>query len=100
MARRVVYVPIGVSNECPLQSLDGQEREIPRVLANRHRLGGQLQLKKFRVWNYKSFFDSRELELGSGFNVLVGQNNSGKTALLEALQPNQLRDKPHRSFET
>lgn len=59
-----------------------------------------MQLKKFRVWNYKSFLDSGQLELGAGFNVLVGQNDSGKTALLEALTPNSLAHKPHRSYAT
>src|SRR5262249_19787131 len=60
----------------------------------------QLQLKKFQVWNYKSFLDSGELEFGPGFNVLVGQNDSGKTALLEALNPNPPENKPHRSYAT
>ena len=56
-------------------------------------------LSRFRVTNYKSFRDSGEVRLGPGFNVIVGANNAGKTALAEALS---LRspDKPHRSLET
>ena len=58
-----------------------------------------MHLSRFRVTNYKSFRDSGEVSLGPGFNVIVGANNAGKTALAEALS---LRspDKPHRSLET
>ena len=58
-----------------------------------------MHLSKFRVTNYKSFRDSGEVRLEPGFNVIVGANNVGKTALAEALS---LRspDKPHRSLET
>lgn len=44
-----------------------------------------MYISKIRVQNYKSFFDSRELTFAPGFNIIVGKNNSGKTALLEAL---------------
>lgn len=54
---------------------------------------------KFRVTNYKSFRDSGYLRLGAGFNVIVGRNNVGKTALVEALSLRSA-DKPHRSPET
>jgi hypothetical protein len=58
-----------------------------------------VHLTSFRVINSKSFRDSGEVRLGPGFNVVVGANNAGKTALAEALS---LRspDKPHRSPET
>jgi hypothetical protein len=58
-----------------------------------------VHLSSFRVTNYKSFRDSGVIRLGPGFNVVVGANNVGKTALVEALS---LRspDKPHRSPET
>jgi AAA15 family ATPase/GTPase len=42
-------------------------------------------LQSFRVQNYKSYLDSGELKLSPGFNVIVGQNNVGKTALVDAL---------------
>ncbi|MDP9485558.1 MAG: AAA family ATPase [Actinomycetota bacterium] len=54
---------------------------------------------KFRVTNYKSFRDSGYVRLGAGFNVIVGRNNVGKTALVEALSLRSA-DKPHRSPET
>jgi hypothetical protein len=42
-------------------------------------------IKRGRVRSYKSFLDSNDIELRPGFNVIVGQNNAGKTALAEAL---------------
>jgi hypothetical protein len=56
-------------------------------------------IKRFRVHNYKSFIDSGDLDLGPGFNVICGQNNAGKTALLEALDPATAAN-PHRSLST
>lgn len=58
-----------------------------------------MQIKTVRVKNYKRFFDSGTIEFGPGFNVLVGQNDSGKTALVEALS---LRSgsNSHRSLRT
>lgn len=53
-------------------------------------------IKKFRIKNYKSFLDSSQVELGAGFNIILGKNNAGKTALLEALRL-QFQSKPHRS---
>lgn len=56
-------------------------------------------LAKFRLYNYKSFRDSGWLEFSPGINIIVGQNNSGKTALLEALTLN-FENVPHRSLRT
>ncbi|MEQ9481782.1 AAA family ATPase [Coleofasciculus sp. F4-SAH-05] len=56
-------------------------------------------LVKFRLYNYKSFRDSGWLEFAPGINIIVGQNNSGKTALLEALTLN-FENVPHRSLRT
>lgn len=50
-----------------------------------------MQIESIRIRNYKGFADSGEVHFGTGFNVLVGQNNSGKSALLEALR---LTDNP------
>ena len=44
-----------------------------------------MYLSKFQLVNYKSFRDSGLLEFKPGINIIVGTNNSGKTALLEAL---------------
>lgn len=57
-----------------------------------------MYISKFQVVNYKSYLDSGTIELKQGFNVITGQNNSGKTVLLEALQ--QGNAVPHRTIET
>lgn len=56
-----------------------------------------MRISSFRIKNYKSFWDSEEVKFSSGFNILVGQNNVGKTALLEALALNFM-GKPHKSL--
>ena len=55
-----------------------------------------MHIKKLRIQNYKSFRDSGFMEFGPSFNVIVGQNNSGKTALLEALMLHNTPNKPHK----
>lgn len=57
-----------------------------------------MYLSKIRVRNYKSFRDSGDIEFKPGINIIVGQNNSGKTALLEALS-GKFTNKPHRYKE-
>ena len=47
-----------------------------------------MYLSKFRLFNYKSFQDSEVLEFKPGINIIVGANNSGKTALVEGLSLN------------
>jgi predicted ATP-dependent endonuclease of OLD family len=44
-----------------------------------------MHIRKCHVRSYKSSADTGEIEFDIGFNVLVGQNNAGKTASLEAL---------------
>lgn len=44
-----------------------------------------LTLIKAQVWKYKSIEDSTPVELSQNVTVLVGKNESGKTAFLEAL---------------
>lgn len=58
-----------------------------------------MYVSRFRIFNYKSFRDSGEVRLQPGFNVIVGPNNVGKTALLEALSL-RFADRPHRSLAT
>ncbi|WP_146009568.1 AAA family ATPase [Deinococcus planocerae] len=55
-----------------------------------------MKINSVRVYNYKSFLDSGEIEFSEGFNIIVGQNNAGKTALLETLGFN-IQNIPHRS---
>ena len=60
-----------------------------------------MHISKFQLNNYKSYLSSPEIELSAGFNIIVGRNNAGKTALLDALRLNfQNNSKPHRSLET
>ncbi|AXL52304.1 hypothetical protein DSC91_005258 [Paraburkholderia caffeinilytica] len=57
-----------------------------------------MRISSIRVLNYKCFFDTGEIALAPGFNVFVGRNDSGKSALVEALSLMQAA-KPHRSLE-
>ena len=56
-------------------------------------------ISSITVKNYMGFLDSGDIKLSSGFNIIVGQNNAGKTALLEALSL-QFDNKPHRTRKT
>src|SRR5947209_3030482 len=55
-------------------------------------------VSKLRIHSYKSFKDSGEISFKQGINIIIGQNNSGKTALLEALSL-QFTNKPHKSLD-
>jgi hypothetical protein len=52
-----------------------------------------------RIFNYKGFDDSGLISFGERFNIITGQNNSGKTALFECLDKLRFTNKPHRSIE-
>ncbi|MHC5727501.1 MAG: AAA family ATPase, partial [Nostoc sp.] len=56
-------------------------------------------ISNFQVFNYKSYLDSGLIQFTPGINIIVGQNNSGKTSLLEALTLN-FDNKPHLSLKT
>jgi predicted ATPase len=58
-----------------------------------------VHIASFQVKNYKSFRETPEIDLAPGFNVIVGQNNVGKTALVEALGL-RFTSSPHRSLRT
>lgn len=58
-----------------------------------------MYLAGVNVENYKSFLKSGTIALKKGFNVIVGQNNVGKTALLQSLK-NSTASVPHRSTRT
>ncbi|MFA5262023.1 MAG: AAA family ATPase [Candidatus Omnitrophota bacterium] len=45
-----------------------------------------MKLKKFRITHYKSIIDSGYCCLSSDLTILLGKNESGKTAILEALR--------------
>lgn len=55
-----------------------------------------MRLRKIRVKNFQSFSDSGEINFADGFNLIIGQNNAGKSALLRAMLPS-LPDDRHRT---
>ncbi len=59
-----------------------------------------MKILKLNLNNYKSFRSSGWLDFSPNFTVVIGQNNAGKSALLEAfrLWANPVR--PHRRLET
>jgi predicted ATP-dependent endonuclease of OLD family len=54
-----------------------------------------MYISKIKIENYKGFNNHDTIELKQGVNLIIGKNNSGKTALLEALTFNV--SKPHLS---
>ncbi len=56
-----------------------------------------MYIASFRIENYKSFRVSEVIGLTRGFNVVVGQNNVGKSALVEALSL-MASHVPHKSL--
>ena len=55
-----------------------------------------MKLVSARVIGFRSFSDSGDIEFASGINLLIGQNNAGKSALLRAIRP-VMPDDRHRS---
>ncbi len=53
-------------------------------------------IKQVEIQNYKSFRSPQKFSLGPGFNVIIGSNNAGKSALVEAMTLN-FQHKPHSS---
>ena len=58
-----------------------------------------MRLKSVQIESYKSLLKPASIELGPGFNVIVGQNNAGKTALVEAMSLT-FGNHPTRTLET
>lgn len=54
-----------------------------------------MRINSFRVTSFKSFKDSDRVELGRDLNFFVGQNNSGKSALISSLR--NFPDDRHRN---
>lgn len=44
-----------------------------------------MYVSKLRVQNFR-YFDDIEVEFKEGLNVIIGENNWGKTTLIKALQ--------------
>lgn len=53
-------------------------------------------ITRFQTKNYASLSDSGPIELDQSFNIFVGSNNSGKSALLRSLNF-PLTDNPHKN---
>lgn len=58
-----------------------------------------MYIDEIEIENYKCFKERVSLKLYQGINVIVGKNNVGKTALLEAISL-QFPDRPHFSIQT
>jgi DNA repair exonuclease SbcCD ATPase subunit len=56
-----------------------------------------VKITSVRIKNYKSHHDSGEVSFGDHYTVIVGQNGAGKTAFLEAINPNTLGNVPPRA---
>lgn len=44
-----------------------------------------MYISKLRIQNFRCF-DDVEIEFNEGLNVIIGENNSGKTTIMKALQ--------------
>ena len=55
-----------------------------------------MRLIKARVVGFQSFSDTGDVEFAGGINLVIGQNNAGKSALLRALL-GSLPDDRHRT---
>src|SRR5258708_1137268 len=58
-----------------------------------------MYIARAQIGNYKSFRETQPLEFFPGFNIVSGQNNAGKTSLMEILGLN-VPGNPHRSIGT
>ncbi|MGO7916236.1 ATP-dependent endonuclease [Rhizobium ruizarguesonis] len=56
-----------------------------------------MKIRAMRIQSFKSFEDSGWVELSEHFTVLVGQNNAGKSAFLQAFTTAPFISKPHHS---
>ena len=57
-----------------------------------------MKISALRVSNYKGFLDSGFVELSGSWNVIVGQNNAGKTAFIEGFRLGRNENKPHKNI--
>lgn len=56
-----------------------------------------MKIEAIRIQSFKSFFDSSWIELSPNFTILVGQNNAGKSAFLQAFDVHSFQAKAHRT---
>src|SRR5688500_11032936 len=62
-------------------------------------MGEAMRLHSVSVTNYKCFRARTTVILQPGFNIIIGRNNAGKSALIEALSL-RFAGRPHRSAAT
>jgi DNA repair exonuclease SbcCD ATPase subunit len=55
-------------------------------------------IRSVRLINYKCFDDSGDITFGEKLNLIVGQNNSGKTTLFGSLDLQRFTNKAHRDL--
>ncbi len=60
--------------------------------------GKRIKLKKVEIDKYKSFLEKQEIDIEDGVTRVVGKNESGKTALLEAMAKFNYFDSSDDSF--
>ena len=53
-------------------------------------------IRRLVLTNHKCFYSPTEFDFGPGFNLLIGENSSGKSTVLEALDPS-ISPQPHHS---
>ena len=58
-----------------------------------------MYISTIKIRNYKSFRESTSIPFTPGLNIIVGKNNAGKSALIEALSLSFINN-PHRSIAT
>ena len=58
-----------------------------------------MHLKSIGVENYKCFLSRQTVQVGDGFNLFIGENNSGKTTILEILDLTPSKNLPHCSIK-
>ncbi|WP_081055001.1 ATP-dependent nuclease [Burkholderia diffusa] len=59
-----------------------------------------MYVKNITLENYRSFCERTEISLSPGMNLILGENNSGKSSLLEAFSLTSIDYEPHLSPET
>jgi hypothetical protein len=58
-----------------------------------------MHITEFSIKNYKSFLETQAVSLGRRLSIVIGQNDSGKSALIEAVST-RFSTMPHRSLAT
>ncbi|MEN2468589.1 ATP-dependent nuclease [Burkholderia sp. GS2Y] len=59
-----------------------------------------MHISKITLSNYRSFSDITEIYLQPGMNLVLGENNSGKSTILQGLSLDSISYEPHLSLNT